>query len=59
MTQDEMAECYDKYSGRIYRTAFAHCRSRADAEAHFFDKIRPTKIEKAVAERRKVCYNKR
>ena len=32
MTQDEMAECYYKYSGRIYRTAFAHCRSRADAE---------------------------
>ncbi len=27
-----MAECYDNYSGRIYRTAFAYCRSRADAE---------------------------
>ncbi len=32
MTREELAECYDRYSGAVYRTAFACCRNRADAE---------------------------
>ncbi|MBQ8010964.1 MAG: sigma-70 family RNA polymerase sigma factor [Oscillospiraceae bacterium] len=32
MTQDEMAAIYDKYKNTVYRTAFAYCRNRADAE---------------------------
>lgn len=32
MTQEEMAQTYDKYRNTVYRTAFAYCRNRADAE---------------------------
>ena len=32
MTQEDMTEIYDTYQNTIYRTAFAWCRNRADAE---------------------------
>lgn len=32
MTREQMAEVYEKYKNTIYRTAFAYCRNRADAE---------------------------
>lgn len=32
MTQEQMARIYDKYKDTVYRTAFAYCRNRADAE---------------------------
>lgn len=32
MTNTEMAQIYDRYSGAVYRTAFTMCKNTADAE---------------------------
>ena len=32
MNDEELARLYDKFSGTVYRTAFAYCKNSADAE---------------------------